>query len=1169
MFRFYAWLLRFCLLLVLPGVARAQAPAWTGVTPGSLTQASGSSLVEAAAVDASGNVVVVGYFYGTVSFGSTQLVSASGSQDFFVGKWLPATSTWAWVQGGGGIGTDIAYSLALSGNNIYVAGSMSNNTTNGYQVSFGPGNVQYGIAVGSTVPVGGSIDMVLVKYVDNGTSASVAWSQAAGGIANEEARGVAVSGSNVYLVGNINNNRTNYNSVVFGGSGATPGTVAQYGATATGSADVVVAKYTDNGSSATFGWSQVGGGTGADAARAIAVSGNSLYVVGTLTNTLANAQGVLFGGSGAAAGTVRVNGASTSSSTDQLLLKYTDNGPTGTLVWNQVGGGTGPDAAASVAVSGSSVYVTGAFTNNRVNANAVLLGGSGTTAGTVPQYGASSASTTGTLPPADLLLAKYTDNGTSASVVWSQAAGGTENDTGADVAVSGSSVYVTGYTYNNQANANSVVFGGSRTTAGTATQLGVNATASADLLVARYTDNGSSATFNWSQVGGGTTADVGLGLAVSGSTVYVAGYIAANRSAAFGTATGSPVVGTSTPRGVLVQLSSTVTAGTWQAVVPTTTGGNSYIRGSATDAAGNLFVAGYFTGQVAFGNTVLSTGSDADAFVAKYVPATNTWAWAQSAGGTGFDQAYGVAVSGNSVYITGSIINTATNAYNVQFGGTGPGTHTAVQYGITPPANTIFTSDLFVAKYMDNGSSASFGWSQVAGGDNTDYGQGIAASGNNVYVAGYLTNTLANANAGVLGGSGATPGTQPLYGASNGLYPQGDVVLLKYVDNGPSASVSWSQVGGGTGEDQATAVAVSGSSVYLTGAIVNNTADVSAVRFGGSGATGTPGSAVQYGSSASNYVNVLVAKYTDNGLSATLNWTQAAGGVYHSIGRAIAVAGNRVYVTGGLYGGGTGFSALFGASGTAPGTLRQASATSANSEDLFVAKYLDGGNSASVAWAQVGGGTGDDDEGNAIAVQGNNVFVAGTLNNSSANANGVLFGGSGLTPGTAAQAGIAPYASLDAVVAKYVDNGSGATLAWTQIAGSDGRDNATSLLATGTNLYVMGYAQVPANFGSFTLGTPAAGTVGFVGRFGATALPVRAAGGSSLLSLYPNPARGKALLTGASPGAPVRVFDMLGREVAAASANAAGTTALLLPTTLPAGVYVVRAGLQSARLTIE
>jgi hypothetical protein len=71
------------------------------------------------------------------------------------------------------------------------------------------------------------------------------------------------------------------------------------------------------------------------------------------------------------------------------------------------------------------------------------------------------------------------------------------------------------------------------------------------------------------------------------------------------------------------------------------------------------------------------------------------------------------------------------------------------------------------------------------------------------------------------------------------------------------------------------------------------------------------------------------------------------------------------------------------------------------------------------------------------------------------------------------------------------------------------------------------------------------------------------------LALFPNPTRAATTLTGAAPEAPVQVYDALGRLVLAATADAAGTVALALPAGLATGMYVVRAGNKSLRLTVE
>ncbi|TVT41261.1 T9SS type A sorting domain-containing protein [Hymenobacter setariae] len=71
------------------------------------------------------------------------------------------------------------------------------------------------------------------------------------------------------------------------------------------------------------------------------------------------------------------------------------------------------------------------------------------------------------------------------------------------------------------------------------------------------------------------------------------------------------------------------------------------------------------------------------------------------------------------------------------------------------------------------------------------------------------------------------------------------------------------------------------------------------------------------------------------------------------------------------------------------------------------------------------------------------------------------------------------------------------------------------------------------------------------------------------LTLFPNPASDKATLTGATPSAPVRVLDALGRVLLTTTTDAAGSAQLALPAGLPGGVYIVRAGQQATRLTVE
>jgi hypothetical protein len=85
----------------------------------------------------------------------------------------------------------------------------------------------------------------------------------------------------------------------------------------------------------------------------------------------------------------------------------------------------------------------------------------------------------------------------------------------------------------------------------------------------------------------------------------------------------------------------------------------------------------------------------------------------------------------------------------------------------------------------------------------------------------------------------------------------------------------------------------------------------------------------------------------------------------------------------------------------------------------------------------------------------------------------------------------------------------------------------------------------------------------------ATPLATNSANAAAKLALFPNPTQAVTTLSGAEAGTLVQVLDVLGRAVFAVKADATGKATLALPTSLAKGVYVVRAGQQTARLVLE
>ena len=79
----------------------------------------------------------------------------------------------------------------------------------------------------------------------------------------------------------------------------------------------------------------------------------------------------------------------------------------------------------------------------------------------------------------------------------------------------------------------------------------------------------------------------------------------------------------------------------------------------ATDASGNTYAAGYFTGTASFGGTNLTSQGGEDLFVAKYNVA-GTLLWVTAAGGSGNDRLSGIALDsgGTRVIVVGSFAGT-------------------------------------------------------------------------------------------------------------------------------------------------------------------------------------------------------------------------------------------------------------------------------------------------------------------------------------------------------------------------------------------------------------------------------------------------------------------------------------------------------------------------------
>lgn len=365
-----------------------------------------------------------------------------------------------------------------------------------------------------------------------------------------------------------------------------------------------------------------------------------------------------------------------------------------------------------------------------------------------------------------------------------------------------------------------------------------------DLFVAKWST--SSRSFVWAQRAGGAQEDFAVALAVSGTSVYIAGSF-------MGTAIFGP--GTFTSVGTADAFVAKLTdAGSTGSFIWT-----QHLRGDSMPPSGNairnsvislavqgsaVYVAGYFEAEMRFGPTLTLYGNGNATFVARLTDAglTSTFGWVLPARGP----VQAVAVVGTSVYIAGSFSQSATF---------GP---------FTLSVNAPNSPNAYIAKLVDSGTTASFVWAQQMGGPGGDGAYALATNGNGVYVAGYFRQTISFGST-TLTGAGST-----------------DAFVAKFTDSAAPGTFIWAQRAGGPSFDGAFALTASGNAVYVAG-YFSQTA-----QFGNTAliANGTP------------YEDAYVAKLVDAGGSSSFAWAQRAGGPTADAALAVATTGSAVYVGG-------------------------------------------------------------------------------------------------------------------------------------------------------------------------------------------------------------------------------------------------------------------------------
>jgi len=293
-------------------------------TPG---DASGADKINATCIDNSGNLIVVGHFFGTIDLDngpSDRLLTAVGQYDGFIAKYNPfGELIWAYRLGGT-LGDQVNSVAVDNFNSIYLTGFF-----------LGTMNVSSRSGSSPLVSIGNSADIFIAKYNTDGFLFNL-YRIGAGG--NDRGNVIKVdNGGNIYLSGAYSSpgNTTNVNFNVLGGTN---------NLLAAGSEDGFVVKY-----NSTFGLQWVksyGGGAFNDGCVALDVDLiENVYVSGYFNGTNAGFNNGIF---------------ISASGQDGFVMKLN---PLGNTAWAKKIGGGNSDIITSIKLDGKgALFACGNFT---------------------------------------------------------------------------------------------------------------------------------------------------------------------------------------------------------------------------------------------------------------------------------------------------------------------------------------------------------------------------------------------------------------------------------------------------------------------------------------------------------------------------------------------------------------------------------------------------------------------------------------------------------------------------------------------------------------------------------------------------------------------------------------------------------------------------------------
>ncbi|MCB2409810.1 gliding motility-associated C-terminal domain-containing protein [Hymenobacter lucidus] len=357
-------------------------------------------------------------------------------------------------------------------------------------------------------------------------------------------------------------------------------------------------------------------------------------------------------------------------------------------------------------------------------------------------------------------------NMTTNSFTWAARFGGSADEFAGTLVVNGYQVYLAGHFYSPTA------------TFGSRSLTQTSSPGEADGFVVKIADANTSPYFQWAQAVAGPGQEQINSLSVSGRQVVVGGSFT-SATARLGTVTLANLGIPGSADGFVAELNDTDTAGnfTWAWGV---SGSSKEQVTSVLHGGTAIYYGGEFdsptlrTGTTTLTHSSPVVGPDVFLGALKTGNAPVASAWAYQAGGAGIDYLSTLGRAGQGFYATGSFSG-ATATF---------GPHTLTN---TNPAGT--SSDAFLTRLNDLGTTGSFGWAVKAGGPGSDSGQAVDfATNGSVRLVGMFEGTAAFG---------------PHQLTSQGGY---DIFVTRLDDTPSSASFAWAQRAGGPGTDLALAV---------------------------------------------------------------------------------------------------------------------------------------------------------------------------------------------------------------------------------------------------------------------------------------------------------------------------------------------------------------------------